>query len=73
MVAICLHPKVFVYTSSPWPGYSQVEIEQIEWFRLQSNPIIDNYYLVIVVSSGPHLSIYDMFYTLENTQSLNSL
>ena len=39
--------------------------------RLLSNPFIENYYLILVVFSGPHFSIYDIFYTLENTQSFN--
>ena len=29
------------------------------------------YYLIIVVFSCPHFSIYDIFYTLENTRSFN--
>ena len=48
-----------------------VENEQFEWFRLQSNPFIENYYLIIVVFSCPHFSIYDIFYTLENIRSFN--
>ena len=48
-----------------------VEIEQFERLGLQSNPFIENYYLIIVVFSCPHFSIYDIFYTLENTRSFN--
>ena len=40
-------------------------------FGLQSNPFIENYYLIIVVFSCPHFSIYDIFYKLENTRSFN--
>ena len=36
-----------------------------------SDPFIEKYYLIIVVFSCPHFSIYDTFYTLENTQSFN--
>ena len=39
----------------------QVRIEQIEWFVLQSNSSIENYYLIIVDFSDPHFSIYDIF------------
>ena len=34
----------------------------------QSNPFIQNY-LIIVAFSGPHFSIYDIFYTKESTLS----
>ena len=40
--------------------------------KLQSNPFIENKYLIIVVFSLPHFSIYDILYTKENTQSLNA-
>ena len=36
-----------------------------------SNPFNENYYLIIVVFSRPHFSIYDNFHTKENTQSFN--
>ena len=36
-----------------------------------SDPFIEKYYLIIVVFSCPHFSIYDIFYTLENTRSVN--
>ena len=49
-----------------------VKIEQIDCFGLQSNPFIENYYLIIVVFSGHHFSIYDICYTLENTLSFNA-
>ena len=48
-----------------------VDIEQFEWFGLLSNPFIEKYYLIVVVFSCPHFSIYDIFYTLENTRSFN--
>ena len=32
---------------------------------------MENYYLIIVVFSCPHFSIYDISYTLENTRSFN--
>ena len=32
---------------------------------------MENNYLIIVVFSFPHFSIYDIFYTLENTRSFN--
>ena len=43
----------------------------IEWFdtkQLQSNPFIENYYLIIVVFSLLHFSIYDNLCTKENTR-----
>ena len=49
----------------PGPGFH-------EWFGLQSYPFIENYYLIKGVYSRPHLSIYDIFYTLENTRSFNA-
>ena len=39
-------------------------------YRL-SQPDTENYYLIIVGFSCPHFSIYDIFYTLENTRSFN--
>ena len=40
--------------------------------RLQSNPFIENYNLIIVVFLRPHFSIYDILYTKENTRSFNA-
>ena len=44
-------------------------IQPVTWI---SNPFIEKYYLIIVVFSCPHFSIYDIFYTLENTRSFNA-
>ena len=55
--------------------YQQPVTWSFTWSRLsdseQSNPFIRNYYLIIVAFSGPHFSIYDIFYTKESTLSFN--
>ena len=38
----------------------------------QSNPFIENYYLIIVASSHPHFSIHDISYTKESTLSFKA-
>ena len=67
-VSLYNQPVTWIFTRS---RLSSFEFRDWEWFGLQSNPFIEKYYLIIVVFSCPHFSIYDIFYTLENTRSFN--
>ena len=63
--SVCLYnqPVTWIFTRSRLSSLSDSDYK--------SNPFIEKYYLVIVVFSCPHFSIYDIFHTLENTRSFN--
>ena len=63
--SVCLYnqPVTWIFTKSRLSSLSDSDYK--------NNPFIEKYYLIIVVFSYPHFSIYDIFYTLENTQSFN--
>ena len=65
----CYTHMCFSIPASLWPG---ILLGQNKWFgalKLQSNPFITKYYLIIV--GFFHAHIYDIFYKKENTQSFN--
>ena len=52
-------PVTWIFTRSRLSSLSDSDYKVI--------PSLKIYYLIIVVLSCPHFSIYDIFYTLENT------
>ena len=63
--------SVFLYNQPVTWIFTRSRLSSLSDFGLQSNPFIENYYLIIVVFSCPHFSIYDIYYTLENTRSFS--
>ena len=59
--------SVFLYNKAVTWIFTRSRLSSLS----ESNPFSANYYLIIVVFSCPHFSIYDIFYTLENTRSFN--
>ena len=64
--SVCLYqrPLTWIFIRSRLHRLSDSDYEVIPSLKL--------FYLIIVVFSGPHFSICDIFYTLENTQNFNA-
>ena len=62
---VCLYnqPVTWIFTKSRLSSLSDSDYKV--------TPSLKFFYLIIVVFSCPHFSIYDIFYTLENTRSFN--
>ena len=63
--------SVCLYNQSVTWIFTRLRLSSLSDSDYKNNPFIEKYYLIIVLFSCPHFSIYDIFYTLENTRSFN--